>query len=127
MTRRFLNDRIKKKLCRIYKQFFWWSTEPLLNIFVLIEKKNIVIDRHRWDVLFLSRKYGKDSKILCKFPQVWQTLHMYIYQLAITFSLRFRIAELWHDTYTCATYLWIRFVNSIRKSVDVSVEFSLFP
>lgn len=40
----------------------------------------------------------------------------------IQFAIRIRIAELWHDTYTCATYLWIRFVNSIRKSVDVSVE-----
>lgn len=49
---------------------------------------------------------------------------MNIYQVAtnIQFAIRIRIAELWHDTYTCATYLWIRFVNSIRKSVDDSIE-----
>lgn len=46
----------------------------------------------------------------------------------IQFAIRIRIAELCHDTYTCATYLWIRFVNSIRKSVDVfcRIDFHCF-
>lgn len=130
------NDRIKRKKktlsnfsnCKhfsltineiVYWIFFAIRILYLCIIEILKKKRKVVIDHHRWDALFLPRKY---SKIFRKFPQVWQTLNTNIYQLAITFSFSDSNRKLQNSGTTLTRVQLICFVNSIRKSVDVSVE-----
>lgn len=129
-----IESKEKKKLCRISQIvniFLWRSTKSFTEYFSQLEfyiyvslkswkkKRKVVIDHHRWNALFLPRKY---SKIFRKFPQVWQTLNTNIYQLAITFSFSDSNRKLQNSGTTLTRVQLICFVNSIRKSVDVSVE-----
>lgn len=129
-----IESKEKKKLCRISQIvniFLWRSTKSFTEYFSQLEfyiyvslkswkkKRKVVIDHHRWNALFLPRKY---SKIFRKFPQVWQTLNTNIYQLTITFSFSDSNRKLQNSGTTLTRVQLICFVNSIRKSVDVSVE-----